>query len=85
MPKTACPVSLANWAWLIESAWPLLGKAVDACGYTLLFPRPGSLLPGCKQTLHPHFPLNSLKLSDGPFATKSAACPLMFNLNFGVL
>ena len=57
---------------------------MDLYSYILLFPRPGSLLPGCRQTLHPHFPENNLKFSDGPLATKSAACPLIVSLNFGV-
>ena len=78
----SCLVSHLDMAY--RTAWPLLGK-VDACGHTLLFPHLGSLLPGCKETLHSHFPLNSLKLSDGPFATKWAACPLTLNLSFGVL
>jgi len=85
MPNTGWLVSSASSEWQIESSWFLLGKVTDECGYILLFPRPGSRLPGCRQTLHPHLPQNILKFSDGPLATKSAACPLVVNLNDGVL
>ena len=40
----------------MESSWFLLGNVEEEYRYILIFPRPGGLHPGSKQTLHPIFP-----------------------------
>ena len=85
IPKQGWFVSSANWVWRMECACFLFWKGLGVYMNILWFPRPGSLLPGCINMLHPHCPQNNLKFKDCPFATKSAACPLVHNLNVGVV